>query len=740
MKKMLKLVACTAIMAGLWGCERPQSPDFKLDHKVQAPLMVEKTYEFLGNGSALIDTTSENFDSLFTVDSNGLIRLSKEEEFNFGDLNDAIPEVDVEPTTVNSQVGEINLSNFSSAGDVGSANFESITGFPAPLQNGDPVPASSTPGPINIDLSTDYFVSATIKTNGDLKLTLTNDLGFNFDTITLTLNSGGIQIGSTSFNQFNHDSTRTCFIPIPAGTQLSDLNMDVSADWSSQNMQEDAGSLIVNDVKGENLVASQVTAAVESQAFSSSGTSTVDDSKFKFTEADHFIELSGGRLSMNITNNIEIGIRELTISFPTIRKKTDDSPLSIKLVDIPSKLEGNSFSDSFPLSGYRIYAEDNQLNYNIDATTENTQEKHAIRTINENDLLQATVKLNNLEINKAKGLIIPRNILLNDDAYADEQLDVFNDQEAEVINIDGISELSEQISDVTFANPVLSTIYETNLSVKSTVYAVIVGINGNGEEVYLTGKEGGKYHVAQSEIPAELAAHGHTPEQNQLIKFKLEPSVDGSTISGLAKFDSTGTNASEFFSNLPAEIRFVGIARINEAKEEATISTPITFSPRLSVDLPLNFSAQSASFTDTLEADLSALPGEGDEQQLSEATFTINYTNGLPLGLDLRLTFMGDDQSQAKELLTYPLESQEPLKVQPATVDAKTGFVEEGGAKAGQLQISFNKDQLNVLPKTNSIILHITFNTTRQQEAKIRAEDSITLDMKMSADITSTYN
>ncbi|HKK44301.1 MAG TPA: hypothetical protein VJ964_02185, partial [Balneolaceae bacterium] len=68
------------------------------------------------------------------------------------------------------------------------------------------------------------------------------------------------------------------------------------------------------------------------------------------------------------------------------------------------------------------------------------------------------------------------------------------------------------------------------------------------------------------------------------------------------------------------------------------------------------------------------------------------------------------------------------------------GFVETGTQKSGKLEISFTKDQLDVLNKTRSMVLDFTFSTTKQQAVKIRATDAITFRLAMSADVTSTVN
>ncbi|HKK47033.1 MAG TPA: hypothetical protein VJ964_16015, partial [Balneolaceae bacterium] len=690
MKKTLHFIACLGLLFSVWACERPKSPNFKLDRKVQAPLAVSKTYPFLGGSESIIDTTSSNFDSLFSTNSsNGLVRLTKQKAFNFGNLNNAIPNVSVTPATVNAQVGEIGLNNFSSASPIGTANFQAVTGYSGSYQKGDPVPPGSTPGAINISFSTNYFKSAVIKRDGGLKVTITNNIGFNIDQLTLTLNAGSGIVGTAtigqannSSNSFNYGDTKTTTITIPASTQLHDLNVDINASWSAQTMQADANNLVINDVTGQNLVASQLTAAIDSQTFIDAGTSGVDSSSFKFTQPDHFVELSSGNLSLNITNNIDIGIRDLKISFPDIRDKSTDTPLVLNLSGIPRSSAGGNYSNSFDLSGYRIYALNNTLSYDIDATTENTQQaSDSIRTVAENDDLQATIALNNLQISRAKGIIQPETVLLNNDAASNgkNKLDVFNDNEAEVVNIDGINDISKRISDITFTNPTLNALYKTNMGVDATIYAAIAGVNANGKTIYLSGNANTDYRVPS--IHSELEANGQTLNPDQLIKFKIDTSPDGTTINGTAKFDTTRTNASDFFSNLPTNIRFIGIAKINENKNEGLIVNPVTFDPSLSVNIPLNFSANNATFRDTLNADLSDLPGKGDEQQLSQATITINYTNGLPFKLNLSLIML---DGKGDEVTHYPL-SQNPLTVDPASVNSQTGFVETGTQKSGKL-------------------------------------------------------
>ena len=97
-------------------------------------------------------------------------------------------------------------------------------------------------------------------------------------------------------------------------------------------------------------------------------------------------------------------------------------------------------------------------------------------------------------------------------------------------------------------------------------------------------------------------------------------------------FDSTTTNVNEFLNNLPSDIRFIGMAVVNESGEEAMVSTPLEFNPKFNVDLPLAFqTTTAATYTDTTETDdLSDLPSplKGDDQRVTSMELIINYENG----------------------------------------------------------------------------------------------------------------
>ncbi|WP_103663724.1 hypothetical protein [Gracilimonas amylolytica] len=734
----------------LSACEMPDDPNFRTSHRIEAPVMYNKTFQFMGQGSnVLIDTTSSDFDSLFSVDGDNFITISKQEDFDFGDLNDAIPEVDVTPTTFDTEIGEIEIGSFSSGsgGNLGEASFQEITGLnPALFSAGTPIPGGQTPTPVNIQVgaNTDYFVSATIK-NGSVELTLTNDLGFDIDAADIDLRSGSTVITTTTFNNVTHGSNVSGQFVFDNGDVLQDLNVDVSVTWSAQTSQDNPGSLIVDSLEGVDLVASEVEAAVEAQTFESSDVTTLDNTEFQFTEAAHYVELQSGDLMISeIINNLDITIENMTISFPGIRTAPyaeGDSLVIVYNGATEITRNGSAPARSMDLSGYRIFAEGNQVEYKISAQTENTQEGSGseTRVISETDNVAATVSINNLQIAEAFGVIVSKEVLLGDDDPNNgvDQLDLYNDTEAELTEIDGLEDLSDKLDGIEFTEPTISIDYTTNLEVGATVYGAFLGINSNNEVIYLTGDAGSEYEVT-TQVPG-LNANGVALEPEDLIKFD----IDTNTGSGSINFDASNTNVDDFLNNLPDQIRFIGKAMVNENNEAGTVTSPIEFEPTINVNIPLALrTTQAATFTDTTDQDLGDLPStqNGDDSRLTEGRIIIDYTNGIPLEIDLEVTFMDENYTP---ITSIPISGDE-LKLMASGIDQGTQFA--NAPSSGSMQIVLNESQLEQLYQTRYLEISAWLLTTDTNsdgvgdDVRIRTTDAITLSVSADLSIETEVN
>lgn len=749
------------LLAGItiFSCDLPKKPDFTTSHTIEAPLLVNKEYQFLGGGGSvevLIDTTKSEFDSLFTLDpSTSLISVSVEEEFDFGDLNDAIPEISTDPTDFNSQVGELELGSFSSGGSsLGSASFEDITGQdPSLAPAGTFLPGSTSPViPISVGDNTDFFVSATIK-SGSLVIAFRNDLGFDLSSVSIDLKSGSTVLGTADFANatVSDEEEVSDSIPFSNGDRLEGISVDVTVSWPNQTTSRDAGSLEVTNIEGDNLIASEVEAALTEQDFSTSNTTTFDASEFLFTSPSHYVELESGTINIEpIINGLDLTIESLNISFPGIRSSDQEADsLVISYTNeggVDSRIvrSSQSAAQSVDLTGYRLYALNNEVSYNISAVTENTQDaapEDQTRIINENDEISSSVEIVDLKIATAFGEIQPQTVTLGEDdpSNGTDILDLSNDSEVEITSIDGLEDISSQIDGLEFTQASLSINYESNIGVPTTIYAAFLGTNGEGEEVFLRGKAGQNAEVELGDPIDGILRDGVQLLPEQMIKFELEPSVSGGLETFSLTFDSTNSTVTDFLNNLPSEIRFVGKAIVNEDGTEATITAPLEFDPKISVDLPLAFRTSNETiFEDTTAVDAFAdFPTPQDDANFTEGILQISYENGLPLGFALSIAFI--DTVSGDVIVNLPIDAPTGARydLSGAVVDEVTRFAVS--ATPGTIQIALTDEQLSRLYLVNSIVIESNLRTTQNTEVKFRATDSIKLSVSAKISIENDF-
>jgi hypothetical protein len=717
-------------------CETPDDPNFNLSQQFETPLIADSRFQFLGDKNALIDTTSEDLSDLFSVDGENLITITKQETFDFEDLNDAIPEIDVAPTQFETQVGEIVLTDFSSTdqnGNLGEANFDNLTGVGVAAQEGDLIPGAQSPFPVNIDLDTDFFESATIK-QGAIEIVLRNELGLDLDLISVELFSENNSVGSISISNFNHLTTRSDQITIVDNpgvdpeVLLTNLNVEVEIAWSDQNLQSDPGSLIVNNVQGQNLIASQVVAQIPSQDFFFSGSTNFDNTEFNFTSPDHYIELQNGTLSIqNILNSIDVEISSLQISFPDIRTAPWSEADSLVITfDGENSIPANNtqpIARSIDLTDTRILAQNNEVSYNIAAVTENTQSdpSNSLRTVNETDGVSAEVAITNLVIGEAFGVPTAQQALLNeDDPTNGNGIDLLNDNEAEIVEIDGISDISRKVDGIEFTDASLLVDYSLNTDLPVQVIGAFLGIDSNGDRFFLRGLPGTDREVSNTSAADRLRFDGAPIPVENLIQFELNHPGDPDVVEQIT-FDRDNTDINQFFSQLPEEIRFIGVALLNEAEEEGTVRNPILFDPEFRVNVPLSLRANFATFVDTTSQDLSNLPGPDDDSSIEEGSLQIQYANRIPLGFSLRLDFLDESGNL---LTTAPVINENPLQFNAAPVD-ENGITTS--PSNGTTMLSLNRTQLDLLNQTRNIRLSAGVQTTDGQEVKIRDIDDVSI-------------
>ena len=729
-------------------CETPGDPDFNLSQKIDAPLIAESNFQFMGGSNALIDTTSEDLSGLFSVDGNNNISLVREETFDFDDLDDAIPEINVDPTQFDAEVGEIVLSDFSSQdenGNLGQAGFSDLTGVGTAPQEGDPIPGAQTPFPVEIDLDTDLFESATIK-QGAVEIVLSNELGFDIDLINLELLSNGNSVSSDQLTSFLHGTSRTLTFPIVDDPQtdpevlLTNLSVEVEIEWSTQTMQSDAGELIVNSAGGDNLIASEVAAAIPQQEFSFAGTTAFDDSEFIFSSPEHYVQLQSGTLAVqNILNGIDVDLNNLQISFPDIRtepwSEADSLVITFEGDNAITRNNTQPISQNIDLTDTRIYADNNEVDYHISGVTEDTQQSDdPIRTIQESDAVSAEVAIESLVLAEAFGIPSSREATLNnDDPSNGSDIDLLNNSEAEIIEIEGINDLSRKVSGIEFTDASLSVNYSTNTDLPVRVIGAFLGRDSDGQSFFLTGAPGTPQQVSEGEEPGRLTLEGSSISADNLLQFELEHSGNPGEIQTVT-FDRNNTNINEFFNRLPNEIRFVGIALINENETEGTVRNPVRFDPDLRVNIPLSFQTDMATFVDTTSQDLGNLPGPDDDESIEEGSLHIQYSNRIPLGFNIQLQFLDENDAL---LTSVPLDGESGIEFTPAPVNSD-GTSESSGS--GTASLNLNRQQLDLLNQTRNVRISADILTSGDSEVSIRDTDDVSISVSGSFSILTNIN
>ena len=745
MNKNLTLLTAFAAVGLLASCERPAAPDFSASQKVEVKILNSTEFKFLGGNKALLDTTKGDISDFFSTDPNGTVSISTTEDFDFGDLNDAIPVISVAPTTVNAEVGPLSLNEFSSDSGpdgLGKASFQQLTGInPALVPAGTLLPAGGSPSPVNINLATNYLVSATIQ-SGSIVMTLNNKLGFNLNTVNVSIRSGNSTVGQLNFTNLAHNTTQTSALVIPPGTVLASINVNVSIAWNQQLTVANPNELIVQNVAGDALEASQVVAAIGPQSFSTAGEIVVAEDQFLFTQPGDYIEVESGTLDINrIANNMGLGIESFVLSLPSIRRApygVGDS-LVIRFEGATALTSGRVIENFLiPLTNTRIIAPNNVVRYSVSATTQDLRQgsNSTPATLRAADNVFASVGISNLAIRTAIGTIVTKSVDLNENDLSNgTNIDLFNDIEANVISLDGIDDLSDKIEGLQFTDARLAISYQTNIGVAAKVVGAFVGVDAKGQTLYLTGKPNSPLFVA-SNPHTDLTANGTTLAASQMIQFQLATSPDGSMVSGSIDFDNTNSTIIDFLNKLPVEIRFVGKAVINENNLRGQIQSPVRFEPQILVDIPLSIQTVTAAvYEDTLDVDLGDLPGPEEDTRLNSASITVNYVNKLPLEINIALDFMDESMTV---LTSSPRVGQAATKLLAAPVDAN-GFVLPAG-RSGQLVIELNQSQIDILNRTRQIGLRTSLLTTDNGAVRIRAQDGFSMGLTGSFSITSSFS
>ncbi len=545
--------------------------------------------------------------------------------------------------------------------------------------------------------------------------------------------------GRPNATQVESGETATVRFDLSGETLTRAINYDLELGTSGgSGLQINSDDKVLIQSSTTELEVDEARLEMDSENLETGNSLTLDTQEFQFTRSDHYVELGGGTLVIDsLVNQLSLNIPELEVKIKDIFTPDGDT-LSITFEgtsDGPAgsyqyrRIESNENNDREPiridLTGFRIKALNNQIEYVVSGRTEDTGNQAV--TVRSSDEVGAKMQVEELEVKEARGVIAEKDILLNEDdpVNGENVLDLFNDREAEVQEFDDLEELSDRIGETQFFDTAFDLLYDVNLGFPVRVYGIIVGINEEGDRVYLRPKQGGQYAVDNPQMIQELQIDGQPADPERVLKLPIESADQmGDIYRGAINFEQTSTNVDDFLSNFPTTIRFIGKAVTNPPNNEGFVVTPIDFNSSVGFEIPIQFanSAGSQVLNDTVDADLSDLPGENESTILQRSAVSIQYENMLPMKLELTLTFLDERDSV---ITAAPASGDNPAVVEAPDVDLQTRFV--SSPAEGEMVVGLTDEQAQKLHKTRKIILQGNFITSSGPEGrhrvKIRKDD-----------------
>jgi len=598
---------------------------------------------------------------------------------------------------------------------------------------GDFVQVQVNDGSLNMTFKNDLEIPMVIE-----NLTIQNKNAFVAKNTSKYFASGSV-IGQLNNITIDPKSSTTASINL-AGKAVSDV-IEFLGTASSPGSNGATAQMTEFDEIGIGIVGSlsvqSATSRLKPQIFSTADSIEIDKDNFLFTNSDQYIKLKSGELRLeNLVNSLDVQLDTLLISVYSIVNEQGE-PLVISFMgDVRDgltfiRLRRKENNERPPividLSDYYIKAVNNVVKYEIYGATEDSRlSDEPFRTISATDKVSASLSINNLQVGSALGRVIPKSVILGTDALSNGKdiLDISADDEAEIIENDGIGDLGDKLNNLKLTGSNLSIQYTTNLGVKASIIMAIAGVKEDGSYLFMQGKN--ENAVLPDDDISKMYYNGVPIDRANLVKFTFGVNATTAVESykGTVSFNETNSNVDDFLAELPATIRTLGFATINADDDvESFLANPIQFDTKLGIEIPLSISTENGplEISQDFEQDLTSVPGEDDTIILKEMSMALRYINNLPLGI--KVDFIFQDSLKNPVVVDY-----EPIELDAAEIDAN-GYTSVPSEGSATLKIT-NATQLN---KVYNMSLKLSTETSGGVNVKIRANDYIEIGINGSA-------
>lgn len=725
-------------------CETPSSPSFQTKQTYNIALLSDKQYLLLGDSGAIIDTTSADFRDRFDVDpETNLISLGFDAGYPIGDVSEILPEVEAEPLVMVTDVPQL-LPDFETDPEV---DFENVTGKPASEFPAGTFLEGNTVGPMDILQEIDRLVEAEI-VQGGVIITLNNNLGFDLSRVRFSLISDGtllgielevfdLKDGETSINEVRLSEGDLLRVPLQVRTTF---------EWADQNMSRDAGQFSLSSQNSSDLEISRAVGTFPKREAARFFETELNEDYFIYTSPDDFVDISEGSFSFNeIINEIDLDFDSLTFSFPTAYHIDDSGAFMpgdtlsfvisgeerIRRSSHPSNIDGRNFS--YEVEDLRIFAQDGKIPITVTGVTEDTRlapPGERVREVNFSEELSARAEDISGVSKRASGFINPRIFAVSglggDPDDESDDLDLLNPDDRESVDFEELEFDSFRVEDLGLAGATMDLVYNTNINIENDAYTALLGINQQGEEFFLRGKEGSALEVAAEDSISGMFYDGSAIDNSDLLKVRVKRSDDLSEAGGVIRMSNENSNINAFLSQLPTEVFTISKVLVNPDERSGFVERPVDIEADLRLNIPfrLQNNERPANISDTVSVSLADLPAREDDLYIEQGSIIIQYENRLPVDVGLNLVFLDEENTVLTE---SPLPDGGEIRALAAP-NGPDGF--SSGPQINSMRIDLNEEQLRLLNRTRNLLIQGELLTEADIPVGLRASDSIKLDVQ----------
>jgi hypothetical protein len=402
----------------------------------------------------------------------------------------------------------------------------------------------------------------------------------------------------------------------------------------------------------------------------------------------------------------------------------------------------------------RVYprGDNNEVRFTVQGRLESNPNAQAV--LNANDQITANVqvqdeefRIQELKASRAEPFTVE--VTADQDAQGEpgyQELNLSNDGEVRTASFGGFEGLTGRLDGLQLANVNLNFAVETqNLaSTDAQVYAAMQGVNSS-QRLLLAGTEDQNQSRSQnldvSSLPFDtefVKEGGRSIARDSLIRFGigLDDARLGERVERPLVIDGDNSNVGTFVNALPTSIRFAGQAEVNTDGGDLRLARPVRLDAGFTVDVPLQIKDQFVVY-DTLDADFSSFEDLTDPDEnlnVSTAELSFGYENTLPLGADVQMTVVDENGRSVKTFTP-----DDGLRIQPApkAPDGAAAGAARGTSKGtATLPLGESRDALRALADGRSIQLQLTLSQKEGPPARLRADDTIRLDLRLNVEAT----